>query len=130
MIRKIFLLLAIVAVFIAGVFVSAVSHFGSPIVTVNFINKSGKEIKTIDIIHETARFGEIQHRISNLPSSKERQIRIWSPAESSYKLIVTFADEKQLTGGEGYIEPGYKITEMIENDKIKSKVKLFGAYGP
>ena len=130
MIKKIILLLAIVAVFIGGVFISAVSHFGSPIVTINFINNSGTEIKTIDVIHETGRFGEIQHRISNLLTGKERQIRIWSPAESSYKLIVTFADQKQITGGAGYIEPGYNIAEIIKKDKIKSEIKLYGTYGP
>jgi hypothetical protein len=95
-----------------------------------FINKSGKEITKIDIIHETGRFGEIRHSISNLAVGEERQIRMWAPAESSYKVVVTFGDQKQVTGGEGYIEPGYKITEIIEGDKIDSEVKSFGAYSP
>jgi hypothetical protein len=130
MIRKTLYLLLLILVFVGGVFVSAISHFGSPIVTIEIINNSGKGIKTAEIIHETGRFGEIQHRITSLAPSQKRQIRIWAPAESSYKLIVTFADQKQLTGGQGYIEPGYKVIETIEGDKINSDVKLFGGYGP
>jgi hypothetical protein len=122
-------LLLLIVVFIGGVFVSAITHFGSPIVAIEFINKSGKEIKTVEIIHEIGRFAEIQHGITSLAPNQKRQIRIWAPAESSYKLIVTFADQKQLTGGQGYIEPGYKVTETIERDKINSDVKLFGGYG-
>ena len=109
---------------------AAISHFGSPIVTIEFINNSGKEIKVVEIIHEAARFGQIRHSISNLAPGMERQIRIWAPAESSYKVVVTVADQKELTGGEGYIEPGYKITEIIEADKIRSGAKPFGAYRP
>jgi len=130
MIRKILYLIALVVVFIGGIFISAISHFGSPILTIKFINKSEKQIQTADIIHVTGRFGEIQHRITSLVPGEKRQIRIWTPAESSYKLIVTFVDQKQLTGGQGYIEPGYKVTETIEADKISSDVELFGGYGP
>jgi len=130
MIRKILYLLLLIVVFIGGVFISAVIHFGSPIVTIEFINKSDNEIKTTEIIHEAGRFGEIQHRISSLRPGEKRQIRIWAPAESSYRLIVTFADGRQLTGGFGYIEPGYKTTEIIEGDKIKSDANAFGAYRP
>jgi hypothetical protein len=130
MIRKLLFLLALVVAFICGVFLAGVTHFGSPIVSIEFINKSGKEITTIDIIQETGRFGEIRHIISNLAAGKQRQIRMWAPAESSYKAVVTFADGKQIVGGFGYIEPGYKTTESIESDKIKSDVKAFGAYGP
>ena len=64
MIRKILYLIALVVVFICGILISMISHLGSPIVTIEFINKSGKEIKTAEIIHETGRFGEIQHGIS------------------------------------------------------------------
>jgi hypothetical protein len=130
MIRKALFLVALIVVFVAGMFFAAVIHFDSPLVTIEFINESGKEIKTIDVIHETGRFGKIKHSISDLSTGKRKQIRIWAPAESSYELVVTLADQKQVTGGQGYIEPGYKITEIIEGDTIRSEAIPFGAYRP
>jgi hypothetical protein len=130
MIKKILLLIAFVAVFAAGVALASIMHFGSPVVDISFINKSGKDITAIEINHEVGRFGEIRHQIADLHKGQDRQIRIWAPAESSYNLIVTFADKGQLTGGQGYIQPGYKITEIINSDKIESDATAFGNYKP
>jgi hypothetical protein len=113
MVRKILFRVAFVAVFISGVLFAGISHFSSPIVTINFINKSSKEIKSLEIIHRTGRSGEITHSISNLGMGKERQIRMWVPAESSYELVVAFADQRQITGGQGYIEPGYTVRKQL-----------------
>jgi hypothetical protein len=130
MIRKILLILSFIAVFVAGMVVAAVSHFGSPIITIKVVNKSSKEIKTVNFIHETGKSQEVEYRISNIAPGKERALRIYVPAESSYKLFVTFVDQKRLVGGQGYIEPGYKIVETVMDNKIQSDLNAFGGYGP
>ena len=120
----------LVVAFVAGIVFTCIVHFSSPVVSIDLVNKSGKDIRTIDIIHEMGGAGDIRHQISDLRTGKQRRIKIWVPAESGYRLIVTFADQKQLTGGSGYIEPGYKVTETIKYDKIESNIKAFGGYGP
>jgi hypothetical protein len=130
MICKILHILGFVVVFVAGMVVAAVNHFGSPLLTIKIENKSSKEIKAVDVIHETRRFGKVEYRISDIPPGKERAFRVYVPAESSYKLLVTFADGGQLTGGQGYVESGYKITETVKDNKVETDFNFLGGYGP
>ncbi len=122
MIRKIVLLIIFIVAFVSGIVFASVMHFVCPMVTVNLINDSGKDIPIIDIFHET-KYGETHLHVTNLKAAEKKKIKVWTPSEGSYRLIVTFADKRQLAGGAGYIEPGYKMTESIKYDKIES-------YGP
>ena len=75
MIKKILLLVAFIVVFAAGVVITSILHFGSPIVNIEFINESGKDIKAISIMHKTGRYGDIHHQISDLGIGKQRQFK-------------------------------------------------------
>ena len=122
MIRKIVLLIIVIAAFVSGIAFASVMHFGCPMVSINLINESGKNITIVDIFHET-KYGETHLHATNLKAGGKKKIKVWTPSKGSYRLIVTFADKRQLAGGAGYIEPGYKMTESIKYDKIES-------YGP
>lgn len=119
MMRKIVLLIIFIAAFVSGIVLSSVMHLGCPMVSINLINESGKDIPIVDIFHET-KYGETHLHVTNLKTGEKRKMKVWTPSEGSYRLIVTFADKRQLASGAGYIEPGYKMTESIKYDKIES----------
>lgn len=130
MTKKIILLISFVVVFAAGAFTATVFHIDSPIVTIDFINNSNKKIQSIDINHEIGRYGNVRYQIMGLEPKKTKTVRVYAPAESSYEVIATFADNSHVVGGAGYVEAGYRVKESIGPHKIESKVDLTGGYKP
>ena len=128
--KKIILLILFVVVFAAGVLIATVLHIGSPIVTIDFTNNSAQKIQSIDINHEIGRYGKVRYQISGLEPKETRTLRVYAPAESSYEVVVTFADNSRVVGGVGYVEAGYRVKESIGPQKIESKVDLTGGYKP
>lgn len=102
--------------FATGVFVAAVLHLGSPIVTVKLHNVSGKEIVSLRLVHE---HGLVE--VANLATGATRTVRFYAPGESSYKITTVFSDSRSLEGGAGYVEAGSSITETIAAGEIKTE---------
>jgi hypothetical protein len=98
-----------------GVITAAFFHLGSPIVTVLFLNSSTHKISTVNLEHE---HGSLF--VSNIEPGKSSKVYFYSPGESSYKIQVTFADGRTISGGAGYVEAGYLVTEVISDSTIKS----------
>lgn len=130
MMKKIILLISFVLVFVAGLFTATVFHTGSPIVTIDLTNNSTQKIQTIDINHEIGKHGKVRYQITGLEPKQTRTLRVYAPAESSYEVVVTFADNSRVVGGQGYVEAGYRVSETIGHQKIESKVDLTGGYKP
>lgn len=99
----------------AGAITASILHLASPIVTVQLKNVSDQKIKAVQLEHE---HGSLT--AATIGPGDSRLVRFYSPAESSYSIKVVFADGRTLSGGGGYVEAGYKITEVISDDKIKT----------
>jgi hypothetical protein len=93
--------------------------FSAPFVTVEVINNSGSVVSKISIEHEN---GEVRHK--ELADGERVFLPVYARGESSYKIVVQFADGNTLSGGAGYVESGYKIKEIVTKTEIKSE---FGA---
>lgn len=130
MMKKIILLISLVVVFVAGAFTATVLRISSPIVTIDFTNNSAQNIQSIDINHEIGKYGKVRYQISDLEPKQTRTLRVFAPAESSYEVAVTFADNSRVVGGQGYVEAGYRVSEIIGLQKIESKVDFIGSYEP
>jgi len=107
----------------AGAITAAIFHLGSPIVTVQLQNASAQNIASVHIEHE---YGSLT--VTNIKPSDSRKVHFYSPGESSYKIQVTFADGHTISGA-GYVEAGYRITEVISDATIKSNLQTF-TYAP
>ncbi|GAB7026312.1 hypothetical protein [Geotalea toluenoxydans] len=129
MIKRILFIFAFIAVFLAGVLTASIFHAGSPMVVIDFVNNSGKKIESIEIIQKFGRDEKIRHQIQGLTAGTSKTFRMSAPAESSYGLIVNFADGSRIAGGEGYMEAGNKVTEVIGTTKIESRHNI-GGYKP
>lgn len=130
MMKKTILLISFVVVFATGFFAATVLHIGSPIVTIDFTNNSTQKIQSIDINHEIGRYGKVRYQITGLEPKETRTLRVFAPAESSYEVAVTFADNSRVVGGAGYVEAGYRVREVIGSQNIESKFDLIGGYKP
>lgn len=108
----------------AGVITAAIFHLGSPIVTVQLQNASAQKIASVRLDHE---HGSLS--VTNIEPGDTRKVRFYSPGESSYKILVAFADGHTISGGAGYVEAGYGITEVISDATIKSDLQTF-TYAP
>jgi hypothetical protein len=86
-------------------------------VCVNLINRSGHNIKLLTLTHERGK-----NEITNLAYDKVANITFNSPGESSYTITVVFDDGKIIKSNGAYIEGGYKMTEIINRDNIKSDI--------
>ena len=104
----------------AGAITAAIFHLGSPIVTVRLQNASTQRIASVHLEHE---HGSLS--VTNIEPGDSRKIRFYAPGESSYRIQVAFADGHTIAGGAGYVEAGYKVTEVIANSTIKSDYQLF-----
>ena len=87
----------------------------NPLVEIQIKNKSTRNIEAIHIKHEHG-----NELVENIRQGETRVVTIYARGETSYSMIATFSDGKQLTGGEEYAESGYKISETITDNQIKS----------
>jgi hypothetical protein len=124
MLKKILLVIVISGSFIAGFVVAWKTHYGDPIITVDFKNNSGKDIQSLTIEHEMNEM-LVHYKITKLKTGTEKRIYLSAPGESRYDVTIVFSDGSKLTGGQGYVEAGYNVVEEIEKDKINSKIAFW-----
>lgn len=89
-------------------------------VKVHVSNASNLDISTIEIAHDD---GTITS--NTLESGGSKVIPLHVNGESSYSIVVTFDNGKVVSGGGGYVEPGYRVSETITEEKIQHKFESF-----
>lgn len=102
-------------IFAAGMITEAIRSRSGLMVTVVLVNESTHNIESVVLTHE---HGSLI--VANIKAGAQRTIGFYSPGESSYKLQVHFQNGRTVAGGAGYVEAGYKITEVISDSNIKS----------
>lgn len=93
----------------------------SDAVTVTVLNRSHLRLTSIRISHED---GVV--RAGSLAIGAATTLRFTPHGESSYQLTVNLADGHQLRSGGGYVEPGYRFTETVTDQRITSEMKDLG----
>ena len=82
-------------------------------------NNSNKNIKSVKIIDDRNKNNQ---NIENIKNGESKKVKFHiAGGEAGYTLEVIFEDGTIITGGAGYIEKGYRITETIKSNKIESK---------
>ena len=95
-----------------------------PAVTVVVVNAGGKAIASVRLEHERG-----AALIERLAPGETKSVRFSPGGETSYRLRVRFADGSELTGGGGYAEAGYELTETVTESSIETRTRLPGGYG-
>ncbi len=108
----------------AGALVAVKRGWGSANVQIDVVNRSGKELRALEIKYTTC--GDKQNLIvSGSLSQNQRKSFVFLPCgEGGYQVQVEFADGSKMLGNGGYVENGYRITEFVEQKGIRSEVEI------
>lgn len=108
----------------AGYFITTIFLTSEPIpkgyVRVHVKNLSGQNIKNLTLIEEG---GSIE--IKNFSNSDSADLIFRNKGENSYKVIATFNDGSKITSRGNYVEAGYRTTETIYRDRIKTALDTY-----
>ena len=117
----IILLTASLISFFIGALTAGINHWFQALVNMEISNYSGQTISTLKLSVKTA---AVQHEIffQPLENNKTIETQFFIQGEGGYQLEVTLENGQTVTGGSGYIEPGYTIKEMVRSNEISSKV--------
>jgi uncharacterized protein YneF (UPF0154 family) len=85
-------------------------------VRVTVDNKSGQKIKTLTLKHER---GSLE--MKNLANQESVNLIFKNGGENSYHIIANFDNDSIVSSKENYVEGGYRTTEIIFADRIKTE---------
>ena len=94
---------------------NACSYLKKGEVCIKIINESGYKIKLLELKYESG-----IKNIVNIKNGDEEYTSIYCPGEGSYTIKAVFGDNKIVKSNGTYIEGGYRMTESIHRDNIKS----------
>jgi len=119
-----FIILGII-IFSAGAVTAGLRHWFQPIASVTIRNDGSQNIMNLKFTHET---GSLRSIIVLAPLAKGQStnVRFYVAGEGGYNIEATFSDGRVINGGAGYIESGYKVTEVVSDSSIKSEMGLYG----
>ncbi|MFD2232157.1 hypothetical protein [Alkalimarinus sediminis] len=89
-------------------------------VRVRVINSSGVDISSMVLSHED---GSVS--AGSLSDGEQKVVPIYVIGESSYSISVTLENGVTLKGIGGYVEPGYRVNEIVKAEEIKHDYKSF-----
>ena len=111
------ILLSGLVLFGAGAAVSARRGWFQPVATMQIENRSGQALRSLEVHYE----GGTTRSTATLPTLASEGIiefRFFVRGEGSYKVNAVLGDGTVLQPGEGYVESGYRVTEVITKSKI------------
>jgi hypothetical protein len=94
---------------------NACSYLKKGEVCIKIINESGYKIKLLELKYESEK-----KYIVNIKNGDQEYTSIYCPGEGSYTIKAVFGDNKIVKSNGTYIEGGYRMTEIIQRDNIKS----------
>jgi len=118
------LLTALVVGLFSGYFITTKFLTSEPIpkgyVRVFVKNLSGQNIKNLTLLQEG---GSIE--MKNFSKSDSADLIFKNEGENSYKIIATFDDDLKISSRGNYVEAGYRTTETIYRDSIKTGLDTY-----
>ncbi len=117
-----------VLVFFAGALTSSVFEWLTPITTIEVTNASNKVIKQLDIKYRG--MGEHEGLIAeNLKPGQIVTFKWATEGEASYRLHAIFEEGTEVKGGAGYIQRGDTIKELIELQRVMTRLPMAFTFG-
>lgn len=108
----------------AGAMIATQRGWGQRNVQVAITNHAGQPIKVLRLQYKgSAQTGQIEWRQS-LSNGETTTLRFDVAGEASYTLEAVLANRTRVTGGAGYVEPGYRTQEEILPKSIRSQTQI------
>lgn len=115
----IILLTALLISFFIGALTAGLNYWFQPLVSMQISNYSGQTISTLKLSVKTV---SVQHEIFFQPLENNKTIatQFFVQGEGGYRLEATLANGQIVSGGNGYIESGYTVKEVVRLNGITS----------
>lgn len=111
--RSVIICLGSIAVgFLAGAATAAALEWGSPVVSVNVVNRSGKAVQSLTVEYESCG-NKIVLPGRPLAIGEATKFQFLVCGEGGYQVVAHFDGRAELRGGEAYVETGYRATEVL-----------------
>lgn len=111
--RSLILCMGSIAVgFFAGAATSSVRGWGSPVVSLNVINQSGLPVRFVTVEYESCGSKSALAR-RPLAVGEATTFRFLVCGEGGYQVVAHLDSGVQLKGRGGYVESGYRATEIL-----------------
>lgn len=111
------LLLALVA-FCAGVFAAVWRGWGSPLISIEIINRSPEPLRSVAVLYETCGLrGSVV--TGELLSGLSRKVKYSACGESGYHIEATTQAGLAIRGAEAYAESGYSLSATVTSSGIE-----------
>lgn len=107
-----------VACFLWGYHIGSSSDTNAPLVTVKFVNASGKGINQLILTHPE---GSVS--VSGMVDGEAHLARFYSPKETQYRLEVRFDDGDLVESEPRFVERGVQAVETIKENVIETNYK-------
>ncbi|MCH7316079.1 hypothetical protein [Acinetobacter sp. ANC 3882] len=113
------IIISLIISFAMGVLTTGFSAWFTPLVSMQISNQSGQTISVLKLHVQTT---GVQHEIFFQPLENNKTIatQFFVQGEGGYRLEATLANGQIVSGGNGYIESGYTVKEVIRSNGITS----------
>ena len=112
---------SIVVGFLAGAATSAARGWGSPVVSLDVINQSGRPVQFVTVEYESCG-SKSTLAARPLAKGEETTFRFLVCGEGGYQVVAHFDGGVELKGRGGYVESGYRATEVLQAKSIESTI--------
>jgi hypothetical protein len=107
--------------FLAGAVTSAARGWGSPVVSLDVVNRSGKPAQSVTVEYESCGTKSVLPG-RRLAGGEATKFQFLVCGEGSYLVMAHIDDGAELRGHEAYVEAGYRATEVLLSREIQSSV--------
>jgi len=111
--------------FVAGALTAGMRHWFHPICHVAIKNDSGQTVSSLKFTHESGGLTSVV-ALPALKQGHSTEVHFFVAGEGGYQIDATLADGRVIRGGAGYIETGYKATEIVGASTIENKSIIYG----
>jgi hypothetical protein len=107
--------------FLAGAATSAARGWGSPVVSLDVINRSGRTAQSVSVEYESCGTRSVLPG-RPLAGGAATKFQFLVCGEGGYHVVAHFDGGAELWGREAYVETGYRATEVLLSQEIQSSV--------
>lgn len=110
--------------FVGGALTAGARHWFQPLAHITIKNDSGQDLSALTLTHSSSRFTSTV-ALPALKQGESTNFRFFIAGEGGYSIEAKFADGRVIKGGAGYVESGYKVTDVVGASKVQSKSSFY-----
>lgn len=111
----------VAAGFVGGATTAVVRGWGSPVVSLDVVNQSGRPVQSVTVEYDSC---GSKSALTGRPlaSGEATRFQFLVCGEGGYQVVAHFEGGAELKGQGGYVESGYRAKEVLRTTSIESSI--------